>query len=348
MLLLDNIIFDLQKNGGVSNVWKAVLRELNKSGLEFFCIKSKYESQSPYLKNTKFYVKDKSLPVIVKRYLDCTVNNVSVFHSSYFRVHKDDSVINVLTIHDFIYEQYSSGFGKWIHLRQKLHALKKADAIICVSENTKSDLFRFHPWVNKNIVSVIYNGVDKNIFYPLQTKSFRSFLLYVGGRGAHKNFDFVLKLMTSKELSSIKLVVVGGAKFSKDEMEFISKNDLKDKITHKQNIDDAELNNIYNEALALIYPSYYEGFGIPPLEAMSAGCPVICSGTSSLPEVVGDAGLFVDINNFASALPHIKDLTDPIKRQAIVAKGLIQASKFSWKKTACQTIALYKCLLHKV
>ena len=263
-------------------------------------------------------------------------------------MHKSDSVKNILTIHDFIYELYGKGYGKWIHLLQKEKSLKKADAIICVSKNTKKDLLKFHPWIDKNIVKVIYNGVDKNIFFPINTTNSFLFLLFVGGRNVHKNFQFTLNLMTNDKMKSIKLIVVGGGEFNKDEMKFINDNDLKDRIIHKTGVDDRELNLLYNEALALIYPSFYEGFGIPPLEAMSAGCPVICSKTSSLPEVVGEAGLYIDVNNYESALPHIKVLLNQNQRQAIIAKGTKQASKFSWKKTACQTINLYKDLLNSL
>jgi mannosyltransferase len=295
------------------------------------------------------YIDDRDLPVFLNRYLNISANNVMVFHSSYFRTHKSNSVKNILTIHDFTYELYDKGIRKWIHLFHKKNSLKKADKIICVSENTKKDLKKFHPWIDATKIKVIYNGVDHKIFYPLSNKNIYnySYLLSVGGRNIHKNFQFTLNLMTSNIIksNSIKLIVVGGEEFNENEINFIKKHNLKDRIIYKASVNDEELNILYNGALALIYPSLYEGFGIPPLEAMSSGCPVICSNTSSLPEVVGDSALFIDVNDYKSAFPHIELVLDQSQRNQITAKGIKQASTFTWEKTAKETINLYKELL---
>ena len=344
-VLLDNIIFDLQKIGGVSNVWKAILKELNNVDFDFKIIKSKTEFEKPFNDNEQKHIRDIKLPTFLRRYLNISISNVKVFHSSYFRVHKSVDVKNILTIHDFTYEIYDKGLRKWIHLLQKKKSLKRANRIICVSKNTKKDLIKFHPWIDKSIITVIYNGVDNKLFYPLQNKNSYPYLLSVGGRNIHKNFQFTLNLMTSEKMKSIKLIVVGGGAFNQDEITFINNNNLKDNIIFKSNVNDEDLNILYNRALALIYPSLYEGFGIPPLEAMSAGCPVICSKTSSLPEVVGDAGLYIDVNNYESTLPYIEVLLNRDRRKEIIANGVKQASKFSWTKTAKETINVYKELL---
>lgn len=348
-LLLDNIIFDLQKQGGVSNVWKAILKELSNVDFDFKIIKSKSGLGSSFYNNEKKYIDDRYFPVFLNRYLNISGINATVFHSSYFRVHKSNDVKNILTIHDFTYELYDKGIRKYIHLFQKKNSLKRADRIICVSENTKKDLINFHPWIDEAKIKVIYNGVDNKIFHPLSKKNILNFsyLLSVGGRNIHKNFQFTLDLMTCNFIksNSIKLIVVGGGNFSVNEINFIKKHNLKDRIIYKASVNDEELNVLYNGALALIYPSFYEGFGIPPLEAMSSGCPVICSNTSSLPEVVGDSALFIDVNDYKSAFPHIELVLDQSQRNQIIVKGIIQASKFTWEKTAKETINLYKELL---
>lgn len=347
MVLLDNIIFDLQEYGGVSNVWNALLLKVKEEKFPVKIIPSRKVisliDQENFLK-----VNETRYPIFLKRYLDVKIKGVDLFHSSYFRVHKSSKVKNIVTIHDFTYEKFDKGIRKWIHLRQKRHALKNASSIICVSQNTKKDLMEFHPWINEDIVSVIYNGYDKKTFYPINKNEKKNrFLLTVGGRNKHKNFKFTLELMSLKFIkkNNIKLIVVGGGSFNNNEMKIIKKNNLTDTVTQIDKVSDFELNQLYNSALALVYPSLYEGFGIPPLEALASGCPVICSSLSSLPEVVGDCGLFIDTEKPESAIPHIEFLFDKQNQRKIIDKGLKQASKFSWDKTAQQTIELYRKIL---
>lgn len=350
MLLIDNIIFDLQKFGGVSNVWKAILKELATSNIKHIgVLKSKTENS---FTNTHFtnLINDKNLPTILNRYLNVNVKNVDVFHSSYFRIHSNKKVKNIVTVHDFTYEKYDKGWRQWIHLKQKQHALKNASEIICVSKNTKKDLLEYYPKIKAENVHVIYNGFDKNVYYPLNKKTpNQNYLLSVGGRNIHKNFNFTLNLMTSQLIKDydIKLIVVGGGSFNKEEIDFIYNNQLNNRIVHKSAVSDKELNELYNNALALVYPSFYEGFGIPPLEAMAAGCPVISSSTSSLPEVLGDCGLYINVNNPKTAENHIEWLLNKENKEQIITKGLQRASDFSWEKTGIETIQIYNKILNK-
>jgi len=349
MILLDNIIFDLQNYGGVSKVWDSILCELKNQKLPIAIIASSQKEKYSNLKSLDVN-SFRFLPICIKRYLCIRNKDVMIFHSSYFRVHYSKNVKNIVTIHDFVYEKFENGLSKFIHLSQKKHALKKASAIICVSNNTKKDLLEYHSWINPDIVNVIYNGVDKSIYKPLDSKASENYLLSVGGRNIHKNFNFTLKLMSLSELKqkNIKLFIVGGGALTKNELLLTKQLGITEKLVYKDSVSDVELNSLYNNALALVYPSFYEGFGIPPLEAMSAGCPVICSSLSSIPEVVGDAGLYVDCNNPESAIPHINTLSIKAEREVVIKKGFKQADKFSWKKTGSQTVALYKKLLNRV
>ena len=351
MILIDNIIFDIQSRGGVSNVWKSILKALRNSDLEFKIIKSKNNIQYEIIEDKNLYINDRTIPLFIRRYLNVTNKNVKVFHSSYFRISKSKNVKNILTIHDFTYEKYDKGLRKIVHLAQKKYALKNASAIICVSQNTKNDLLKYHPWINQNIVHVIYNGVDHKVYYPLpkKYKITKQYFLTVGGRNIHKNFEFTLNLMNSPEIrnTSIHLKVIGGGTFNSKEKEFIKLNNLSDRIFNYQNVSDKVLNDFYNGALALIYPSFYEGFGIPPLEALSAGCPVISSKSSSLPEVLGDCGLYVDANDNNSAIKYIDKLINIDYRNKLIEMGLKQASNFSWQKTGKQTLKLYYKLINE-
>ena len=357
MLLLDNIVFELQKAGGVSLVWRAILdaciadTELNchaiDSGAGFKNI------FYPENMNGVKLIKERG-PLALRRYLTINKNiSATVFHSSYFRVHSNKKVKNIVTVHDFVYEKFDSGLRKHVHLLQKKHALKAADVIICVSQNTKEDLLSYHPALGEKEIRVIYNGVSTD-FCPhkegadaLSNRNNAPYLLYVGGRFAHKNFNAALQLLLTPAANKmgLKLKVVGGGALTDKEQELISHLGLLNKVSHTGHVSSKELNMLYNLAFAFIYPSLYEGFGIPPLEAMAAGCPVICSNISSIPEVVGQAGLLFDPTQIESVEPYLEKLQHRDYRQQIVRNGLEHSAQFSWHKTGQQTLSLYKELL---
>lgn len=271
-----------------------------------------------------------------------------IFHSSYFRYSNNKDAINVTTVHDFTYEYYSQGIRKWVHGWQKKKAVKKSAGIICVSENTKKDLLEFYPWVDGSCVKVIYNGVSE-LFAPvvgsreklkeiLGFDAVQPYLLFVGDRSPYKNFDLFVEL--GRQLTDYNLVVVGGKLFNDIEQEKISK--IKGRVHHFRGVATDVLNLLYNSAFCLVYPSSYEGFGIPVLEAMRAGCPVVSTNLSSIPEVAGDAGLLVDQITVEAFAEKIEQLNNANFRKNIVQKGFKQASKFSWDKCFEETYAFYQ------
>jgi|APSaa5957512535_1039671.scaffolds.fasta_scaffold07254_6 mannosyltransferase len=353
MLLLDNIIFELQYVGGVSMVWRSILDACYKDNLDYRVLESAKNSfnnmcRPSYIDSAKL-IKDK-YPLFLRRHLDVVSSkNISLFHSSYYRVHRNPNVTNIVTVHDMICEMFDKGLRGKACSYQKKHALLKADVVICVSNNTKNDLIDCYPWVASRDIRVIHNG-----FNPLFSTARPSnnnfalndepYLLYVGGRNIHKNFSAAIEMIKLQESNSIglHLMVVGGGEFTPDEESLIRRLQLTERVHCLGNVDDMTLLHLYFSAFALVYPSFYEGFGIPPLEAMAAGCPVICSNSSSIPEVVGNAGLLFDPNDIINAGKIIEELTDSLYRDDVINLGFNQSKKFSWESTGLNTLELYK------
>jgi mannosyltransferase len=272
-----------------------------------------------------------------------------VFHSSYFRICKNNSTKNIVTVHDFIYEKYDKGLRKRVHLTQKNYALRNADAIVCVSENTKQDLISYSPWIDESIVRVIHNGVSNDFFVEgnsgnLHVDTSTPYILFVGSRHQHKNFDAVISLMQTEIVESLglSLVTVGGGELSQQHELLLSPITAKGKYKHILSVSNSVLRKLYNEAYCFVYPSLYEGFGIPPLEAMACGCPVICSDSSSIPEVVGNAGLLFNPYKVEEAEEYLLKLNSEDYRNSIIQKGLKRSRELSSENTGKNTVDLYK------
>jgi glycosyltransferase involved in cell wall biosynthesis len=200
-------------------------------------------------------------------------------------------------------------------------------------------------------VSTIHLGVTYAAVATLEASPWKSitgerpYFLYVGLRGSYKNFDNALKAYASRGLlrKNFDLIAFGADEFSVKDSESIRSLGLTHSQVRRLSGDDVLLGRLYGNATALIYPSLYEGFGIPPLEAMSYGCPVLCGNTSSIPEVVGEAGLYFDsanIDSIADAMERIA--TGPKLRSDLVALGRERVKQFSWDRCAARTLEVYR------
>lgn len=286
-----------------------------------------------------------------------SISNFSpdILHETYYSAddYRPRNAKRVLTIHDMIHERYSDLFERsHMTIEPKRIAALRADHVICVSENTRRDLMEFSG-LSEDRISVIYLGVDHEFWQNAQTLSIkrtaqRPYLLYVGSRDGYKNFgQFLVAFAHSKTLKdNFDIVCFGGGSLRSHELKMLSDLGLhNDQVTHLSG-SDYVLAALYRDAEAFVYPSLYEGFGIPPLEAMAANCPVISSNTSSLPEVVGEAAEYFDPNDVESMTATLERvLNSPSRRQELIALGKKQCQKFSWEKCAHQTISVYQELI---
>lgn len=277
-----------------------------------------------------------------------------VLHETYYSRHRPGPrrARRVLTIYDMIHEKFSPNFhqlDKTAH--NKALAAERADHVICISESTRRDaieILRLPP----DKTSVIHLGFDLMTSpevsaeeSPLPAKE--PFLLYVGTRDGHKNFSRLLQAYASSPRlkAEFKLICFGGGAFLPDELGMIHALGLKQERIAQLGGDDQLLARLYKGASAFIYPSLYEGFGIPPLEAMAHGCPVVCSDTSSIPEVVGDAGEYfdpADIESMQSAIERVVE-SDSL-HELLIERGHKRLKAFSWDRCAAETLDIYKKL----
>lgn len=354
----DNIIFSLQKAGGISVVWYELLKRiLNDPDFDARFLEESNENIFRAKMNIpQELILKKSLskfPLQIQRYLNPNQIDIDgIFHSSYYRTIDNPRIANVTTVHDFTYEYYKSGIAKTIHSVQKYRAIKKADRIICVSENTKKDLLKFYPDVKPSKIHVIYNGVDE-IYQVLQNsdKNLKKIIpytkdeysLFIGDRKSnYKNFLVALKACRK---TKTPLVIIGGGLLSKKESIFLKEEFGANNFIHLEGIENNQLNILYNNACCLLYPSLYEGFGIPVLEAQKAGCPVIAANSSSIPEVIGPVSTLIEnptVENIAEMMLQVKNNAQFGNGQIKI--GLENSSRFSWNKCYKETKQVYKQL----
>ena len=303
-IVFDNIIYTLQRTGGISVVWSELLSRAR---------------ADKDLQSTELDYLQKMPPRWLERYRIPTyhADTPAIFHSSYFRVLPQKGVYNVTTVHDLTYHFYRHGLAKAVHLWEEERALRHSEAVICISENTKRDLLRFYPWYPEEQITIAYNGVSDE-FYPMKPVEKKGFLLYVGNtQVAYKRYDVAQEV---SRLTGIELVTASC-------------------VTR------AELNQLYNEALCLLYPSDYEGFGLPVLEAQKAGCPVIAQNTSSIPEVIGPNGLMVEHGTTQHMAQEMADIVRQLQSrttQSVIDNGIANTKRFSWDKSYEQVKKTYE------
>ena len=275
--------------------------------------------------------------------------DVDVFHQTYYSAstYAPRRARKIVTVYDMIHELHPESFpADDDTTRRKRQAVAWADHVVCISETTRQDLIRILG-VAPDKATVVHLGhslspaqaADAGVAAPTPAP----YLLYVGARGGYKNFDRLLAAYADSELlrTQLSLVCFGGGGFNERELAMLQSRNVAATVRQVSG-DDALLSRLYLGAQALVYPSLYEGFGIPPIEAMAQGCPVVCSTGGSIPEVVGDAGAYFDPLDPQDIRTTIEDtVASGAARERLVALGRERVRLFSWDACARNTLAVY-------
>ncbi|WP_281228497.1 glycosyltransferase family 4 protein [Flavobacterium aquiphilum] len=366
-ILLDPQIFNNQKYGGISRYYSEIFVDLKtRNGIEI---------QVPLIYTNNIYFSESSLitkqqkrnafffNLIVKagisirkktRKLNCkkTIEalkkqDFDLFIPTYYDPYFLDYIGSkpfVLTVYDMIHELFPLNIAEDAKLiENKLLLMEKATRIIAVSHNTKRDILNIYPHISESKIDVIYHGnsivVNKNAKIDLPSK----YILFVGPRFQYKNFKFFIEEVAGilERNSSLYVVCAGGGKFKKGEKEYLSQLKLTRQVI-QVDFEEKQLGLIYNKAICFVFPSIYEGFGIPVLESMASGCPIILGNHSSFPEVAGEAGVFFDLKKSGDLESKINLLIQNVSlRQEYSLKGIKQAEKFNWNNAANECLNVY-------
>jgi len=295
-------------------------------------------------------VRDKQLRRIISR------EHPRLIYSPYYGgVYK--GVPQIFTVHDMIHERFptyfsSSDLETRRFIAEKRKCLESGTLLIAVSRNTADDIVRIYPHVAPERIRVVYHGVDEAFFAHNVQASFRCerpYFLYVGHRSRYKNFLTLIRAYSVAGLANqydIKVVSPSGSGFERSEGELIARLGLSGHIHLVTALGERDLIEYYAGAVALVYPSEYEGFGLPILEGMAAGTVVLTSNVSSMPEVGGDVAIYFDPtspDSIAQAM-RVAARLRPEERQTIIARGIARAKMFSWRRCQEQTVAVLRSL----
>lgn len=358
-IIYDHQVFSKNKYGGVGKYFCEIMKNLP----------ANYEYQLPLLFSNNQHLKD-GFAFFKKLYLPIPTNSTSVagvlrreayninkyyskriissnsydiLHPTYFDPYFLDSIKKpyIITVHDLIAFLYKDLYKNDRQLTNMTKIIRGANRIISISENTKKDLIEILN-INPDFIDVIHHGFNK----PEESENcnqYGRYILYVAARWGYKNFLSLAKAFSKLKINDpdLKLICVGPP-FSENEV-FELKNLNIFENTLAMGVSEKKLNQLYANALAFIYPSFYEGFGMSILEAFANNCPVCLSNTSSLPEVAENAGVYFDPNDPDSILKAIeKVIYDKQFSKKMVALGNDRLNKFSWQKCTQQTIKSYE------
>jgi glycosyltransferase involved in cell wall biosynthesis len=361
-ILFDHQTFTLQKYGGISRYFYEIIRRFETKGsieaiTSLFLSNNYYISENKDIKHIDFFptleFKGKGAIGIFINKLVTVINiknkRFDIFHPTYydpyFLRHIGDKPF-VLTVHDMIHEKFSDNFPRNDKTSiYKRELAEKAAKIIAISDSTKNDLIELFD-ISPDKIEVVYHGNsmvvnDAFVFEPIFNKKY---ILFVGARGSYKNFDrFIISIASLLDDSpNLRVICVGGGSFIKSEL-LLFKNLKIEKQILQYTLDDNSLAHFYKNATLFVFPSLYEGFGIPILESFACGCPLVCSNTSSFPEIAGNGAEYFDPYDEISILSSVKYvLNNSERRVTLVGNGNERLKCFSWEKAFESTKKVYE------
>lgn len=278
-------------------------------------------------------------------------NDYDIFHPTYYDPYflKKIKKPFVVTIHDMIHEIFPDYFEPDnVYSFYKRQLIEKATHIIAISASTKNDLVRFAD-IPEEKISIVYHGFNAPVLStnPHLSAAPEKYILFVGDRRVYKNFArFIYGIQPlMKKKRAMRLICAGGGPFQLAEWELLKRNKIEDSCT-QVNVSDADLFRLYAHAAIFVFPSLYEGFGFPLLEAFNAGCPVAASNTSCFKEVGGEAAVYFDpysVDDISAAITAVIDNTEFTKK--LTANGQLQLKKFTIEKCVERTGEVYKKML---
>jgi len=361
-ILYDGKIFQLQVAGGVNRYFANVIAGLPRDFSPVLIADHVHDVNYPAHPNLKIYQLGQMrfpnvsyrLSAYIAKAEDALRTRVlaqrtDVFHPTYYSCLTNVKVScpTVITVWDMIDEIFPHVDPDGRNAEQKRRALTSAQHVICISESTKRDLLERY-LVPENIVSVIYlaSSIDASQSHGAEPTPERPYYLYVGSRASYKNFDRLLRAFAHARQAKPDLALaVVGIDFSDNEHHLINDLNLNGHLQHFRHPTDSHLAKLYRRTLALVYPSLYEGFGIPPLEAMACGTVAVVANVSSLPEVVGDAGILFDPYSETELTDILVSLPDDdTLRSSLIEWGADRVKNFAWEKTVAQTVEIYRSL----
>ncbi len=356
----DHQVFSWQRYGGISRYFANIYNSLHDHGYNDCKITLLY-SRNHYIRDMKFPLspflgerllkKQRKLERWNKKYSRYLIgkNDFDVLHPTYYDPYflKGLKKPFVITVHDMIHELFPEYFSAHDHNVPFKHTtIMRADHIIAISESTKSDLQRIFDIPDAKI-SVIHHGYQENRepADPLFVPPYQDYLLYVGDRAGYKNFGrFVQAVQPLLDRYHIHLVCAGGGAFGAAEQELLIRAGIQHR-TKQISATEGQLNTLYQRAIAFVYPSLYEGFGLPLLEAFQNNCPVITSNTSCFHEVGGDAVVYFDPYQQEDMQKAIETvINSKSTAQQLREKGALQLARFPMSRCMERTLDVYRKL----
>jgi glycosyltransferase involved in cell wall biosynthesis len=367
-ILYDHQVFSISKYGGAARYITKLIQELSRQtpwDLKIYC--GLYMNKFIIELNRKnkigyFFPRLPKIDSVIRSIINDQLNSIylnttpppDIYHQTLYKPIKVDSKTSIiLTLYDLIHEKLntimrtSTNYHQDQIVDEKYKSIKNAKHIICISENTKNDLTDLYN-VREDKISVIYLATDIDKYIVSKPPIDGPYLLYVGQRNGYKNFkNFIYAYANNLKINNeFKIVCFGQGTFKKEEYGIIKKiKNYNQKIIHIEG-SDILLASLYKYATALIYPSFYEGFGLPLIEAMRLKCPVICSATNCFNEIARNSAKYFnpyEIESISSAIEKVIFSEKTLNQMKEI--GYIQSNKYTWENTAIHTKEIYSKFL---